>query len=123
MAARTCNYRNECVQDERRDRGTARIGKRTATQLRAEVSRDEVQAQGASFHGNRAAACELTRHAKLSNKLNSEHRLGMATYTGDSAVLLQTALALQEEWSLYIQTLNIPSLYKGNVLTGDIRFA
>lgn len=94
MAAWTCNYRNECVQDERRDRGTARIGKRTATQLRAEVSRDEVQAQGASFHGNRAAACELTRHAKLSNKLNSEHRLGMATYTGDSAVLLQTALCL-----------------------------
>jgi hypothetical protein len=94
MAARTCNYRNECVQDERRVRGKDGIGKRTATQLRAEVSRDEVQAQGASFHGNRAAAaCELTRHAKLSNKLNSEQRLGMATYTGDSAALLQTALA------------------------------
>jgi hypothetical protein len=49
--------------------------------------------------------------------------LGMATYTGDSAVLLQTAWALQEEWSLYMQTLNIPSLYKGTVSTGDIRFA
>jgi len=62
------------------------------------VSRDEVQAQGASFHGNRAAACELTRHAKLSNKLNSEHRLGMATYTGDSAgfIFLQMAVALQK---------------------------
>lgn len=76
MAARTCNYRDECVQDERRDGGTARIGKGTATQLRAEVSRDEVQAQGASFHGNRAAACELTRHAKLSDKLNSATPIG-----------------------------------------------
>ena len=87
------------------------------------MSRDEVQAQGASFHGNRAAACELTRHAKLSNKLNSEHRLGMATYTGDRAVFLQTAVALQEERSLHIQNLSIPSLYKRNVSTGDIRFA
>jgi hypothetical protein len=84
------------------DRGTNRIGKGTATQLRAEVSRDEVQAQGASCHGNRAAACELTRHAKLSNALNSAHRLGTATYTDDNAAPLQTALAFKEQRSLYI---------------------
>jgi hypothetical protein len=119
MAARTCNYRNEYVQDERRDGGTDRIGKGTATQLRAEVSRDEVQAQGASLHGNRAAGCELTRHAKLSNELNSAHRLGTAPHTDDNAIPLQKALAFKEQWSLYIPTLNIRAFCKGILSTGN----